>query len=178
MDIPLSAPEGFRWHQHNTVQAMVLIPTDWVVREMPQTNAPGMMACLPSYDGRRDCHGALSMNVINNVSLKFGMSASAYGKKSMVQVRTRHRVLQEKEHAPDEGMQSWFIRFRSVLSPTPRIVHRYMLAEDACDRLRWCTFEASESLWPQASPVGRVIFNHLIMQFPVDDMLPADASLH
>lgn len=178
MDIPLSAPEGFRWHQHDTVQAMVLIPQDWIVHEMGPPHHPGMLACLPSYDGRGDCHGALSMNVANNVSLRYGMPARAYGKRGIADIRHRHRVLQETERAPDEGMQSWVIRFRSVLSPTPRIVHRYMLAEEAFDRLRWCTFEASETLWQEASPVGKVIFDHLLMQLPMDDMPPADALLH
>lgn len=178
MDIPYNAPQGYRWHGSDAVLAAVLIPDGWYVHEQTKGSMHEVLAFLPDLEHPGECLAALTLNAMHHVSRVLGITARSYGAQSVKTIKGRHQTLFDVETATEEGTMSWAVRFRSVLSATPRIVHRYMLADDGDDLLRWCTFEAPEDRWKQAWPTGEFILRHLCMVLSLDVPSPEGEQLH
>lgn len=168
-------PKGFTWQWCDDVSVGLLRPTGWHFKEHKKNETRAYFiteerieidSTKENANDKADKYGfdtGLTLNVIPNVGKKTGGRASDYAIK-FVRGATRDRrtvlmVIPPRDIGPA-------MTHGCRIKKDGAIVHYFLIADDAQDKLYVFMFESLEKHWPEAWMTGEAILKKFYIDFP------------
>lgn len=156
-------PSGYSWFSPRDAGAAVLKPDGWFTKAESKEDTHSLFISKEDIAAAGEFQTGLSLNLIHDVKRKTGLPPSKYAYAFLSKALEGNEEL-TSFGGPSNGMMSFGLRLKN--SRLDRIIHYYLVANDAGDTLHILMFEAPIAEWESAWRLGEPMFRNLRLVFP------------
>lgn len=156
-------PKGFEWKWCKEVKVGLLKPEGWHFKEQKKNETRGYFISKEEIKKGGEFKTGLSLNVIPGIRKKQGLKPSEYAAKFVREIlKTRTTILQVIRPGKAGPVTTAGCRIKRDGS----IIHYFLIADDAGDRLFLFSFESPEEDWKASWKTGETLLQKLVIDFP------------
>ncbi len=156
-------PAGYTWFTPSNAGAAVLRPDGWFTKSESKNDTDSLFVSKEDIDAAGEFRTGLSLNFVHGVKAKTGLSPAQYAYTFLSKALDGNEEL-KAFGGPSDGMVSIGLRIRN--KRLGKVIHYYLVANDAGDTLHIFMYEAPAEEWEAAWKTGEPIFRNLVLVFP------------
>lgn len=157
------APAGYSWYSDADAGATLLKPDGWFVKTEVKDDTNALFISKEDIAVSGEFQTGLSLNLLHGVKKKTGVSSTRYAVSFLSKALEGNEELMSFAN-PANGMTSIGLRIKN--QHLAKVIHYYLVANDADDSLRIFMFESPTENWDAAWKIGEPMFRNLILVFP------------
>lgn len=155
-------PKGFSWKRFDGIQALLLVPRGWHVKERKGKGEVSVLIAKDKIGNNDDFTTGFSLNAVRDVPSRYKMPPTEYAFLLMEKKRQEGESKGLGTSSEDRHIKGYRGFFRSGSEQTGRTVqYAIALGNDTTGTLYMITFESPEAEWDEAWKTGVVIMNNL-----------------
>ena len=161
---PPPAPRGFSWRQFKQINARLLIPEGWFVKEEERSGTKVVFITKESIEKEGRLLTGFSVNVIQHLSEKGGGSPSQYAASAIANMDSVcDKVWGFQEPGKGTPFNGYAVFCKLTTPFGPIVQYNLFFGNDGADMLYVISFESPEASWDEAFKIGEPIVNNLLL---------------
>ena len=157
------AAAGYTWFEAKDAGAAALKPEGWFAKVESKNGTGALFITKEDIDSSGKFETGLSLNFVRGVRATTGLTSSKYA------ISFLSKALEGNEEltsfgTPGKAMTTIGLRVKN--KKLDKVIHYYLVANDAGDTLHIFTFESPAQDWDSAWALGEPMFRNLRLLFP------------
>ncbi len=165
MDLP-KPPNGFEWVECKEIKGAFLKPKNWYFKKVIKENSKGYFISKENIDKEGMFETGLTINVIQNLHKKLGVSPTKYAIHFMEAAASANK-LKDKWENKMGPFNSIGFRYDKKQENRVFTFHNFLVANDKTGTLYFFIFEAPSKSWDKAWELGHIMLKKLM----IDDVI-------
>lgn len=157
-------PKGFSWKRFEGIQALLLVPRGWHVKERKDKGAVSVLIAKDKIGDDDDFMTGFSLNAVKDIPSRYKMPPSEYAFLLMEKKRQEGESKGLGASPEDRRFKGYRGFFRFGSEPAgKKVQYVIVLGNDVTGTIYMISFESPEDKWDEAWKTGSVILNNLVL---------------